>query len=176
MEQEQEKIKSAFSRVSGTLAQRPAFGLGTGTSKATIKNGLTCEIKEGDWTLTADMPAQAGGNAAGPTPGVYGRAALGSCLAIGYMMRAATMGISVSGLEVEIQADYDDGALFGTAAPGVPPGYLEIRYSVTIDSDAPEEDIIKMLDEADKHSPYLDVFRRGQNCRRQVNIVTTKQQ
>jgi len=174
MEPEQEKIKSAFSRISGTLAKRPAFGLGTGISKATIKNGLTCEIKEGSFTLTADMPEQAGGNAAGPTPGVYGRAALGSCLAIGYMMRAATMGIAIESLTVEVQADYDDGALFGTAAADVPPGYLDIRYSVTIDSDAPEEDIMRLLDEADKHSPYLDVFSRAQTCRRRVNIVTSK--
>lgn len=171
---EQEKIKSAFSRVSKTLAQRPGFGLGTGISKATIKNGLTCEIKEGNWTLTADMPEQAGGNAAGPTPGVFGRAALGSCLAIGYMMRASAMGIPIAGIEVEIQADYDDGALFGTAGADVPPGYLGIRYSVTVDSDASEADIIKMLDEADQHSPYLDVFRRGQTCLRQVNIISPK--
>jgi uncharacterized OsmC-like protein len=176
MQHDQEKIKSAFSRVSKTLAQRPVFGLGTGISKATIKNGLTCEIKEGNWTLTTDMPEQAGGNAAGPSPGVLGRAALGSCLAIGYMMRASTMGIPVYGIEVEIQADYDDGALFGTAGVEVPPGYLEIRYSVTIDSDASEEDIVRMLDEADRHSPYLDVFSRGQNCRRQVNIISSKQQ
>src|SRR5450432_2357835 len=94
-----EKIKSSFARVSSALAQRPAFGHGTGISKATIKDGLTCEIREGNWTLIADMPEQAGGNAAGPTPGVYGRAALGGCLAIGYMMRAATMGIPIATLE-----------------------------------------------------------------------------
>ena len=168
-----EKIKSAFIRVSGALSQRPAFGLGTGISKTSIKDGLTCEIREGNWTLTADMPEQAGGNAAGPTPGVFGRAALGSCLAIGYMMRAAAMDISITGLEVEIQADYDDGALFGTAQ-GVHPGYLEIRYSVIVDSDAPEEAIMQMLDEADRHSPYLDVFRRAQSCRREVTISTHK--
>src|SRR3977135_4119345 len=110
-----EKIRSAFTRVSDALARRPAFGLGTGISKATITNGLTCEIREGNWTMTADMPEQVGGNAVGPTPGVFGRAALGSCLAIGYMMRAVVMNIPVSGIEVEIQADYDDGALFGTA-------------------------------------------------------------
>lgn len=169
-----EKIKSSFARVSSALAQRPAFGLGTGISKATIKNGLTCEIREGNWNFTTDMPEQAGGNAAGPTPGVLGRAALGSCLAIGYMMRAGVMEIPITALEVEIQADYDDGALFGTA-PGVPPGYLEIRYTVTIESDAPEAAILRMLDEADRHSPYLDVFRRGQTCRREVNITTPKQ-
>jgi uncharacterized OsmC-like protein len=169
-----EKIKSAFIRVSDTLVKRPAFGLGTGISRANIKNGLTCEIREGNWTMTADMPEQAGGNAAGPTPGVFGRAALGSCLAIGYMMRAAAMNIPVAGIEVEIQADYDDGALFGTAA-GVPPGYLDIRYVVTIESDATEETVMHLLDEADRHSPYLDVFSRAQTCRREVKIISQKQ-
>jgi uncharacterized OsmC-like protein len=168
-----EKIRSGFRRVATALAQRPAFGHGTGCSKASIRDGLTCEIREGDWTFIADMPGQAGGNGAGPTPGVYGRAALGSCLAIGYMMKAAVMDISVASLEVEVQADYDDGALFGTA-PGVPSGYLDVRYTVTIGSDAPEELIIRMLDDADRHSPYLDVFSRAQRCSRTVNIVTLK--
>jgi hypothetical protein len=55
-----EKIRSSFARVSSALAQRPAFGHGTGISKATITDGLTCEIREGNWTLIADMPEQAG--------------------------------------------------------------------------------------------------------------------
>jgi uncharacterized OsmC-like protein len=168
-----EKIRSGFRRVATALAQRPAFGHGTNCSTASIRDGLTCEVREGDWTFIADMPEQAGGNGAGPTPGVYGRAALGSCLAIGYMMKAAVMDIPVASLEVQVQADYDDGALFGTA-PGVPPGYLEVRYTVTIDSTAAGELILKMLDEADRHSPYLDVFSRAQRCSRTVNIVTHK--
>lgn len=170
-----DKIKPAFDRVSGALTQRPSLGIGTGISKASIKNGLTCEIREGNWTMVADMPEQAGGNGAGPTPGVFGRAALGSCLAIGYMMRAAKMDILITNLEVEIQADYDDGALFGTAPPHVLPGYLEIRYRVTVDSDAPKEEILRMLDDADRHSPYLDVFSRAQSCHREVNINRQKQ-
>jgi uncharacterized OsmC-like protein len=169
-----DKIRSGFLRVATALAQRPVFGHGTGISKASVTDGLTCEIREGNWKFTVDMPEQAGGNAAGPTPGVLGRAALGSCLAIGYRMRAAMMNIPIARLEVEIQADYDDGALFGTA-PGISPGYLDIRYTVTIDSDAPEELIISMLDEADRHSPYLDVFTRAQQCHREVNLIAHKQ-
>ena len=118
-----EKIKTAVARVSNTLIQRPSFGLETKISKTTIKNRLTCEVREGDWTLTADMPEMVGGNGTGPTPGVFGRAALGTCLAIGYMMRASAMDIPVEGLEVEVQADFDEGALFGTASPdfaGIP--------------------------------------------------------
>lgn len=170
---EQQKIKTAIERISRTLLQKPSFGLGTGVSISRIVNGLTCEVKEGNWTFTADMPEQVGGNAFGPTPGVYGRAALGSCLAIGYMMEAAQSGIPIHALEVEVQADYDDGALFGTVKD-VPPGYLEVRYSVTVDSDASEEEILKLLDKADRHSPYLDIFSRAQKCRREVKLVSSK--
>lgn len=165
-----EKIQTAFNRTVKALSLKPSLGLGTGVSKAKITNGLTCEISEGDWKFFADMPEQVGGNIVGPTPGVYGRAALGSCLAIGYMMHAAKMNVPVNELEVEIQADYNDGALFGTVN-NVPPGYLEVRYTITIKSSADENEILHMLDEADAHSPYLDVFSRGQKCVRRVNIV-----
>ena len=167
-----EKIKTAYNRSVKALSLKPSLGLGTGISRARITDGLTCKVTEGNYTLVADMPQQAGGNAAGPTPGVFGRAALGSCLAIGYMMQAAKMGLLVEALEVEVQADYDDGALFGTS--NLPPGYLEVRYRVTIESDAGPEEIQQMLDEADKHSPYLDVFSRGQKCLRTVNIISHK--
>jgi len=170
----QEKIKESFVRSAKALSLKPALGLGSGISKTRITNGLTCEITEGNYNLVADMPEAAGGNAAGPTPGVYGRAALGSCLAIGYMMHASKRNIPVDALEVEIQADFNDGALFGTTT-NVPPGYLEVRYTITVESDASEEELLQMFDEADSHSPYLDVFTRGQKCVRSINIVSAKQ-
>ena len=168
-----EKIKLAVERTKKALTIKPSLGKGTGISKVRIKNGLTCEVQEGNWKFLVDMPGSVGGNAAGPTPGVFGRAAFGSCLAIGYMMKAAEMNIPIQHLEVEVQADYDDGALFGTTQ-NVPAGYLEVRYTVTIESDASEEQIQNMLDVADAQSPYLDVFSRAQTCKRQVNIVSSK--
>jgi uncharacterized OsmC-like protein len=171
----QEKIKEAFARTSKALALKPSLGLGTGVSKTRITKGLTCEIKEGNYTFVADMPEAAGGDVAGPTPGVYGRAALGSCLAIGYMLQASKRNIPIDALEVEVQADYNDGSLFGTTTD-VPPGYLEVRYTITVESDASEEELMQMFDEADKNSPYLDVFSRGQKCVRTVNIISAKPQ
>ena len=169
----EQKIKEAFTRSVKALSLKPSLGLGTRTSKARITNGLSCEITEGNWKLMTDMPEGAGGNASAPTPGVYGRAALGGCLAIAYKMYAAKMNIVIDALEVEVQADFDDGALFGTS--DVPPGYLEVRYTVTVESDATREELIKFIDETDRHSPYLDVFSRGQKCVRTVNIISTQQ-
>jgi len=166
-------IKTAFERSAKAISLKPSIGTGTGSSRARIINGLTCEFTEGPWRFVADMPAQAGGNAQGPTPGVYGRGALGSCLAIGYMMYAAKMGVPIESLEVQVEADFNDGALFGVI-DDIDPGYSEVRYTVTVVSSAPKEEVMKVIDEGDKHSPYLDVFSRGQKCIRQVQIEKTK--
>ena len=171
---ENQKIKTAIQRTKQALTLKPALGKGTSVSKVRITNGFTCEIQEGDWKMNADMPAGVGGDGLGPTPGVYGRAALGSCLAIGYMMKAAELEIPITGLEVEVEADFDNGALFGTADKNIPPGYLEIRYTVTVESDATKEKIMQLVDDGDAHSPYLDIFTRAQKCIRKVNIHSTK--
>jgi uncharacterized OsmC-like protein len=164
-----ENIGAAFDRVARVLSLRPSVGRDTGITKARIRDGLTCDIEAGRWRLVADMPGPAGGAEAGPTPGVYGRAALASCLAIGYAMYAAKLGVPIQSLDVEVQADFDDGALYGVSDS--PPGYLEVRYVVTVETTAPEADILRVLDEGDAHSPYLDVFSRAQSCRRVVRIV-----
>lgn len=165
----QEKIKTAFERSAKAISLRPAVGRGTGVSRARITGGLAVEITEGPWKLVADMPPQAGGDATGPTPGVYGRAALGSCLAMGYAMEAARAGIAVESIEVEVQADYDDGALFRVSTS--PPGYIDVRYTVTIKSSAPEEELRRLAETAEAHSPYLDVFSRAQPCTRTLRVV-----
>jgi uncharacterized OsmC-like protein len=165
-----DRIKTAIERSKKAISLKPSLGLGTGVSKSRIVSGLHCEITEGNWKLSADMPEGVGGSTKGPTPGVYGRAALGSCLAIGYMMKAASMGIPIHALEVEIQADYDDGALLGTSSEV--PGYIEVRYTINIETDAPKTDVIRLIDDADRHSPYLDVFSRGQKCIRNINITS----
>lgn len=164
-------IAEVFERTARALQRRPALGQNTATTTVRITDGLTCEIAEGPWRLKADMPPQVGGAGAGPTPGVLGRAALGSCLAIGYVLYAAKAGIPLEGIEVEVAADYDDGALFGVS--DAPPGYLEVRYSVTVYSPAPKAEILRMLDEADSHSPYRDVFGRAQQLSRSATIVTS---
>lgn len=165
---DEERIRSAFERIATAIARRPSLGRSTGISKTRVVGGLRCETHEGPWHLATDMSEPAGGQGSAPTPGVLGRAALGSCLAMGYTMYAAKLGVPIAELEVEVQADYDDGALFGVTDS--PAGYLEVRYIVTIKSDAPEADIWRVLDESDAHDPYLDVFSRAQSCRREVRI------
>lgn len=88
-----------------------------------LRDGLSCEIEEGRWTLVTGMSEKTGGNDDGPNPGVLGRATLGSCLAVGYAMWAAWRDVPITALEVEVQADYDVRGMYGL--DDLPPGYTE---------------------------------------------------
>ncbi|MFV2031821.1 MAG: OsmC family protein [Gammaproteobacteria bacterium] len=164
----QSKIKTKFERSVEILTQKPDRGISTLVSTTRVIDGLACETTEGDWTLKSDMPAQVGGTETGPTPGVFGRAALGSCLAMGYMLWASKLEVPIDSLEIEVQADSDDGGMFGTSDS--PAGYTEVRYIVRVTSSASEEEIYRVLDAGGEHDPYLDIFSRAIPCKRTVEI------
>lgn len=90
---------------------------------------------------------------------------------MGYMLGASRLDVPSDNLELEIQADSDDGALFGT--PDAPPGNTEVRYCVRVQSTASEEEIFKVLDAGDKHDPYPDIFTRAISRKRQVEFSHT---
>jgi hypothetical protein len=86
-----------------------------------------------------------------------------------YVLWAAALGVPLTEVEVEVQADADARGMYGIA--DVPAGYTEVRYRVCIASSAPVEAVIRVLDIAEAHSPYVDVFRREQRLRREVHIA-----
>jgi len=169
MSEASERVRTAFERNARAMSLRPAVAQGTAVTRVRLGDGLACEIEEGAWRLVADMGPKSGGTDMGPNPGVYGRAAFGSCLAIGYAMWAAKLGVPIRSLEIEVQADYDSRGYHGV--DDVEPGYVEVRYIVIVDSDAPEPEIMHWLDTADAHSDYLAVFRDPQRVRREVRIA-----
>lgn len=152
-----ETIREIVDRNVKFLTMKPERGFLTGTTRARLTDGLRCEIQEGDWRLAADMPAKAGGEESAPTPGTLGRAALASCLTIGIAMWAARLDVPIAALEVAVAADFNARGELGMGED-IRPGYTAVRYIVSIDSPAPKQDLLDLLDRAERHSPYLDVF------------------
>lgn len=169
-----ERVKKAFDRNLRAASLKPGIAKGTATTRVTMDDALTCKIEDGDWRLIADYPEKSGGNGLGPDPGVLGRSALGSCLAIGYAMWAARNGILIRSISIEVEADYDARGHLGLAE--VPIAYEEVRYNVQIESDADKDEIVALLDEADRLSSYLEVFRAPQKMVRTVEVVTGEMQ
>jgi len=153
-----EGIKTAIDRGLEAMRLREGLGRGTAVTRARLDQGLACEITDGNWRMVADMSERHGGSGSGPDPGVYGRSALASCLAIGYGMWAARLGVRIDALEVTVEADYDVRGQYGLSDQ--PPSYAAVRCRVAITSPNPREEVERMIETADRRSPYLDLFRR----------------
>ena len=53
---------------------------------------------------------------------------------------------------------------------GIPAGYSEVRYAISIDSPAPTETIDELIELVQRHSPYLDVFGRAMPLRGSIHL------
>jgi uncharacterized OsmC-like protein len=165
-------IRSAIERNVKAIELRPGIARNTAVTRVQLRDGLACTIEEGPWRLVAGMAEKFGGTGEGPTPGVFGRAALGSCLAVGYAMWAARLGIQVDALEIELQADYDARGELGLS-DDVRPGYSQIRYVVHVSSPASEAEILRWLDTADRYSSWRDNIANPVPLVREVRVTAT---
>jgi len=164
-----QRIKERFERNARAVELRPSVGRYTSRSRVRLREGLTCDIEDGGHELVADLSESSGGDGLGPTPGVYGRAALGSCLAIAIAQWAACLDITVDRLEVEVETDADAAGAYGVG--DVAPGYEQVRCIVTIESPVPRERVRHLLDVATARCLFWDVFARAMDVRREDRIL-----
>jgi uncharacterized OsmC-like protein len=165
-------LKTSIERSIRALSLRPNVGQGSATTTVKVRSGVTCDIEDGSWKLVADEMPGDGGAGLGPDPGVFGRAALGSCLAMGYAMWAAKLDIPVDSVEVVVEADYDARGMYGVD-DSVSPGWTAVRYTAHISSPAGEEKVRELVEFADRHSPLLDDFRRAIPVTGELRIAQT---
>ena len=113
-----------------------------------------------------------GGDETGPTPGFFIRAGLIGCVAIGIKMTAIREGIKIDALDVDVEMDFDDGAMFGlgsnTAAP------LATRFIIAIESPAPRSELEAMVARALAADPYFLALRDAQKVTAEVVAGTER--
>ena len=108
------------------------------------------EVREHDG-IAVDEPASLAGADGAPNPVEYVLAALGSCLAVGYVTGATMRGIELRALELEIEGMLDLRVFLGiTQGHG---GYKRIDVTTTIESDAPAEELEALHTHVVKTSP-----------------------
>lgn len=153
-------IRAAQERVIDVLRKRPAMARSSIAASGHVGQGLACTVRQGDHQATMDMSKTLGGGEAGPTPGFYIRAGLVGCVAIGIKMTAAREGIDLDSVDVDVEMDFDDGAMFGlgsnTAAP------LETRVTITLATQAPWAEVTAMVERALAADPYYLALRDAQ--------------
>ena len=161
-------VATALARLHAATG-RAGFGRATRTSESTLVGPLRCTSREGAMVIESDLPAALGGGASAPSPAMLVRAALGACLAMGYRLRAAELGVELTAVRVTVHAESE---LRGMLDPGadVPPGFTDLRYHVAIESSAPQPDVERVVELADRLSPVLDMLTRAHTIEHTVSI------
>lgn len=144
------------------LEANPADGEGDDAGVRAVRSGPLSfvAVDENGHQVTSDMSESVGGSAAAMSPGTLLRGALACCTATSVAILAATDGIELTRLEVEVQSRSDDRGVFGLG--GVPPEPLHVRVIFRLESPtASDEQLRELADEAERRSPVAQALRRG---------------
>jgi uncharacterized OsmC-like protein len=164
-----EVIRQAQTAVIERMRQDLAAACNTLVTTGRIEEGLTCHAVQGEFHATMDMGPGMGGDAAGPSPGFFARAAIVGCVGIGVKMTAAREGLAFRSVDVTIECDFDDAALMGlsprTAAP------LETRIRIEIDTDEDRATVQNLVDRVLKKDPWYLALRDAQVVQHEIHMA-----
>lgn len=108
-----------------------------------------------------DEPPGLLGDDTAPNPSEALLAALGSCLAVGIHANAVARGITLKTLELELEADINITAVWGTGDTSPKPvGFEAIRVKARVESDAPKAEIDALVAHAQMWSPVANTMTK----------------
>ena len=150
-------FKEGFEGFQSVFSQEPEKAKAVFRSTSHLVDGLKCEVRSGDHSMTIDEPEKLGGTNQGPNPVEVVLSALGACQEITYRLYADKLEIPVTGVEVEVLGEIDLCGFFAVD-DNVRPGYTDIMANVKIESTASDEDIQRLIEAVDAHCPVLDII------------------
>ena len=171
------ELAAALKRVETVLRRRPDMGLQTDTTAtARWKDGTRVVTHHANGAhVETDMPAELGGAGDRVSPGWLFRAGIGSCAATSIVMVAASAGVTLSTLEVEVNSRSDARGLFGmTDTDGTPiyPGPNDLRVLVRIGATGVGADRLReLVDLGMRRSPIPCAVRSAAPMSVQVEVV-----
>jgi uncharacterized OsmC-like protein len=108
-----------------------------------------------------DEPPGLLGDDTAPNPSEASLAALGSCLAVGIHANAVARNITIRSLELELEADINITAVWGTGDTSPKPvGFDAVRVKVHLDADAPKAELDALIAHATQWSPVANTFTK----------------
>jgi uncharacterized OsmC-like protein len=146
-------LKDLYERRRRAILKRPSFARTAGQARVRLRDDLRCEVEEAPWRTSIDQSLDGGGTASAPHPAQMMRAALVACLAMGYRIWGARLDVAIDEVEVEVLCETDVRGQLGLADVAV--GWQRITVDVLVTSSAPEADVRRIVETADRLSPLL---------------------
>ena len=158
------------------VRDNPALGKATFKVQSTWERGTKAVVTVGPihalgqnlfprtrrFVIMSDDPAPLGGVDSAPAPAETLLAALAGCVTSGIATNAALFDVRLDALSIDMEADIDLRGMLGhdkTARNGI----TDIRYTVNIQSPAPEDKVRRCKETIDRKSPVRDTLANPVN-------------
>ena len=134
-------------------------------NEASIKDfemggAMNTTSRKSPFTIAGDHPPELLGTNKGATSVEVLLAALGHCIASGFAIYGAHMGIPIESLTIDVEGDIDLQGLLMLPEPGkVRAGYQEIRAKYYVKSNASRDQLEKLAKMSEDFSPVRDSLR-----------------
>ncbi|HET6492335.1 MAG TPA: OsmC family protein [Burkholderiales bacterium] len=109
-----------------------------------LGEGVTCGIETGKALVVAGLHPSTGGNGLSACSGDMLLEALVACAGVTLNAVATALGIALRDASLQAEGDLDFRGTLGLSKE-VPVGFQEIRLLITLDTDAPEEQLATLL-------------------------------
>jgi uncharacterized OsmC-like protein len=158
------------------VREQPAMGKCQFKAKSSWQRGTKSQVSVSAWTaggqnmaaaprrfsVTVDEPPELGGADGAPNPVEVLLSALAGCVTAGIATNAQMFGVPIDGIDIDLEADVDARGMLGHDK-SVRNGVTDIRYTVTIQSPASEEQVRKCKETIDRKSPVRDTLANPVN-------------
>lgn len=125
-------------------------------ARAAHTSGLQVEASARDFKFIMDEPEEYGGENTGMNPVEAVLCAFGACQTIVAVSLAKAKRFAYEAIWVEAEGDIDSGGQAGRK--GTRPGFTEVRYTVHIKTDEPQEKVDDFVRFMAEHCPVEDII------------------
>lgn len=134
--------------------------MATEVFKAQVKwqQGLVCEAEARGFKVKMDEPPELGGSNTAMNPVEMLLSALGGCVTICAAAFAPACKVKLADFYVEVEGDLDPDGFLGKN-PNVRKGFSDIRFTMYIKSDSPQENIDALVKMIEKTCPVSDTLK-----------------
>ena len=153
------------------VRENPALGKCQFKAKSSWQRGTKSQVSINAWTaggnnmspaprrftIMVDEPSELGGVDGAPNPVEVLLSALAGCVTAGIATNAQMFGVPIDAIDIDLEADVDARGFLGHDQ-SVRNGVTDIRYTVTIQSSAPEDKVRKCKETIDRKSPVRDTL------------------
>lgn len=166
------RIRAAQKAVIARMQSDPGKAKSTLVTTGHVGHGLACHVTQGRFEALLDLGKAMGGDCAGPSPGFFARAAIAGCVSMAIKMLAARESVHFEAVDVAVEMDFDDAALFGVGNGNAAP--LETRIGIAVKTDAPDSMVEAIVDQALAWDPWFLALRDPQRVSTRLSTTGTE--